>query len=145
MSAAVKVASLTIAIAGEIEVAAGDGAGVGTAAASFGFGVETCLDVAGALAFFALSLERFCAAVVAASASARNKTTGVVRFIKCIFLIGPEVVNLRRDKNSRVSISLSQREREDYCPASFFTVCSVSISSAVLSRRSLTMRGKRKA
>src|ERR1043165_7738439 len=100
MSAAVKVVSLTMAIAGELEVAAGDGAGVGTAAASFAFRVEICLDVAGALAFFALALERFCAAVVSARASARNKTIGAVRFIKCIFLIGSEVVNLRRDNNS---------------------------------------------
>ena len=126
MSAAVNVVSLTIASDGEVEVSVGDGCGVAAAAAVavLGFVVAAGND-GGLLVLRMIGLGLVWAATTVAIVNAKNKTKGAVRFIECMILVGAGDCQLTA--------------------ASCFTVSSVSISSAVLSRRSLTMRGNRKA
>src|SRR6185295_519633 len=92
MSAAVRVVSFTMAIAGESEFA--DGVGAGAAAASFVFAGVVCIDGRVAVGLRATGLGlAFCATAVAANTSASTNTKGDGRFIKCIFLIASKVVN----------------------------------------------------
>ena len=129
MSLAVKLVSLTMASVGESEVGAGAGVGAGWAAASPGLVGAACFE-AFEVVRAAERGRRFCATALKHITSASNKTKGDLRFIKCIFLTAGASCQ------PRLVVAT---------PASLPTVSSVSISSAVLSGRSLTMRGKRKA
>lgn len=73
-----------------------------------------------------LRARRVCAIVLTAIVSNRTRIKGELRFIKCIFL------TVRRIVNSGDACELPHGPE-------------LSISAAVLSRRSLTMHGKRKA
>ena len=126
MSAAVNVTSFTIARVGEAGFV--DGAGVG-AGVWPGVAAAFCLVLGAAEdGRLARGRGRVCAMALTTKARTRTKTKGDFRFITWIFL------------NDAASC-----QPLHHSPASCFTIASVSISSALLSGRSLTMRGKRKA
>ena len=83
---------MTMAMAGESDF--GAGAGVGVAAAVSGFAGVVCLDGGAAVVLLPTGLGlAFCAAAIGASVNANSKINGDMRFMKCIFLIAPQVVN----------------------------------------------------